>query len=145
MSQYKVTLLLGSNINDPKKNIDTAISHIENKIGKILFKSKYLHSKPVEFVSFNIFCNIAMSIITQLSPIELLKTIKEIEQNMGRAYDSEDYGEYKDRIIDIDIVRFENLIFESKKLIVPHKKHIKERDFSKELLINLKISEKHRL
>ena len=145
MSQYKVTLLLGSNLGDQKKNLENAIVEIENKIGNVISQSNFLYSNPVEFASFNIFCNIAMSIITQLSPIELLKTIKKIEQNMGRAYDSEDYGEYKDRIIDIDIVRFENLIFESKKLIVPHKKHIKERDFSKELLINLKISEKHRL
>ena len=145
MSQYKVTLLLGSNLNDPKENIDKAISLIEMRLGKIFAKSKYLYSNPVEFVSFNIFCNIAMSITTQLSPIELLKRIKTIEREMGRELDSKAHGEYKDRVIDIDIVDFDHLNFECQKLTIPHKKHIKERDFSKELLINLKISEKHRL
>ncbi|MEN2434349.1 2-amino-4-hydroxy-6-hydroxymethyldihydropteridine diphosphokinase [Weeksellaceae bacterium A-14] len=145
MSQIKVILLLGSNIGDTKKNIDDAIGFLEDSIGEITAQSKILYTRPVEFVSCNIFCNIALSINTHFSPIVLLKKIKNIEKLMGRALDSGFYREYRDRIIDIDIVRYGNLNFSSKSLEVPHKKHIEERAFSKELLNSLKISEKHRL
>ena len=97
------------------------------------------------YASFNIFCNIAILIGTHLSPVEVLNTIKSIEKSMGRECDSAFYGEYKDRIIDIDIVTYNNVNFESKKLSIPHKKHIEEREFSQSVLNNLKRSEKHRL
>ena len=138
MSQYKVTLLLGSNLGDQKKNLENAILRIENNIGKVISKSNFLYSNPVEFASFNIFCNIAILISTHLSPIDLLKAIKSIEKSMGRECDSVFYGEYTDRIIDIDIVTFNNISFENHKLSIPHKKHIEEREFSQKLLNNLK-------
>lgn len=145
MSQIKVILLLGSNIGDTKKNINDAIVHLQESVGEITARSKILHTHPVEFVSCNIFCNIALSINTLFSPIKLLQKIKEIEKIMGRERDSGFYKEYRDRIIDIDIVRYGNITYLNKKLNIPHKKHLEERTFSKELLENLKISEKHRL
>lgn len=138
MSQYKVTLLLGSNLGDQKKNLEKAIVEIEKNIGPLISQSNFLYSNPVEFASFNIFCNIAILISTHLSPIDLLNTIKSIENSMGRGCDSAFYGEYKDRIIDIDIVYFNNLSFTCHRLSIPHKKHIEEREFSQKLLNNLK-------
>lgn len=138
MSQYEVVLLLGSNLGNPKENIKKALKYIENEAGNILKKSEFLETKPVEFVSNNIFCNIAVLLKTEISPIKLLKTVKTIEKRMGRLEDSGDKGFYEDRIIDIDIVCYSNLIFENKVLIIPHKKHLFERDFSKKLLIELK-------
>ena len=60
MSQHLVTLLLGSNLDLPERNIDIAISKIEDEIGSVVERSEILHTKPVEFVSNNIFCNIAL-------------------------------------------------------------------------------------
>lgn len=145
MSQQKAILLLGSNIGDQNKNIDLAINQIENKIGPIYNRSKKIMSEPVEFASCNIFCNIALSISTSLSPLQLLKELKEIERNMGRIKDSRVFGEYADRIIDIDIVEYNKLFFESNILTIPHKKHMEERQFSRELLLDLELSEKHRI
>lgn len=136
MSQHKVVLLLGSNIGDAKKNIDTALENLKQRVD-IIKKTDYLLSKPVEFVSSNIFCNIATVIYTQLSPIQLLKFIKETEIEMGRIQDSTVTIEYTDRIIDIDIVKFGELTFKSKRLDVPHKKHLFEREFSRILLNEL--------
>lgn len=136
MSQHKVVLLLGSNIGDAKKNIDTALENLKQRVD-IIKKTDYLLSEPVEFVSSNIFCNIAAVIYTQLSPIQLLKFIKETEIEMGRIQDSTVTIEYTDRIIDIDIVKFGELTFKSKRLDVPHKKHLFEREFSRILLNEL--------
>ncbi|MDF2552673.1 MAG: folK [Chryseobacterium sp.] len=133
MSQHKVVLLLGSNIGDKKKNIDTALEKLK-EVSEILKNSEYLTSDPVEFVSSNNFCNIASIIFTHLSPIQLLNFIKETEIEMGRINDSRISGSYTDRIIDIDIVTYDALNFISERLEIPHKKHLFEREFSRILL-----------
>ncbi|MRM83340.1 2-amino-4-hydroxy-6-hydroxymethyldihydropteridine diphosphokinase [Riemerella anatipestifer] len=137
MSQRKVILLLGSNIKNPKKNIEEAISLIEKRLGTIIRKSEMLETEPVEFVSSNIFCNIALLLETQLSPIQILDEIKSIEKAMGRIRDSKELGGYEDRLIDIDVVRFGNLSYKSNRLVIPHNKHLYERQFSQILLKEL--------
>ncbi|UOE38802.1 2-amino-4-hydroxy-6-hydroxymethyldihydropteridine diphosphokinase [Chryseobacterium oryzae] len=133
MSQHTVVLLLGSNIGDTKYNIDKALEALEQKC-TILRKSEYLLSEPVEFASSNIFCNIATIIQTHLSPVQLLDYVKRIEVTMGRINDSTISKVYTDRIIDIDIVKFNELKFSSERLTIPHSKHLNEREFSKILL-----------
>lgn len=142
MSQYEVVLLLGSNLGTPKENIKKSLKYIENEAGNILKKSEFLETKPVEFVSNNIFCNIAVLLKTEISPVKLLKTVKTIEKRMGRLEDSGDKGFYEDRIIDIDIISYSNLIFESKTLKIPHRKHLFEREFSRKLLNEIDIKHK---
>ncbi|UFH33516.1 2-amino-4-hydroxy-6-hydroxymethyldihydropteridine diphosphokinase [Chryseobacterium sp. C-71] len=135
MSQHKVVLLLGSNIGDKKNNLDTALERLK-EVGDILQNSEYLTSEAVEFVSSNNFCNIATIIFTHFSPIQLLNKIKKIEIEMGRLNDSKISGGYTDRIIDIDIIKYNELKFTSERLEIPHKKHLFEREFSKILLKN---------
>jgi 2-amino-4-hydroxy-6-hydroxymethyldihydropteridine diphosphokinase len=53
---------------------------------------------------------------------------------MGRVNDSKISGGYADRIIDIDIIKYNELKFTSERLEIPHKKHLFEREFSKILL-----------
>lgn len=134
MSQHVAVLLLGSNKNNPKHQIEKAINKIVNSGCTIVNMSKIMETFPIEFDSCNNFCNIALEIKTFLSPVRLLETLKLIEIEMGRVHDSSFYGEYKDREIDIDIVFFDNILFLSNKLKIPHFKHVFERDFSKELL-----------
>ena len=138
MSYNDVVLLLGSNINNPEKNIEIALEKIENQAGSILIKSELLITKPVEFESYNNFCNIAIKLKTQLSPISLLSELKGIEKNMGRTRDSADFGAYQDRIIDIDIILYNNIKFISKRLIIPHNKNLYQRDFAKRLINNVR-------
>ena len=134
MSQNKVVLLLGSNLGNPEANIDEAVSKIKRDVGRLISITEKLKTKPVEYESNNNFCNIALELTTIFSPIELLKRIKLIECEMGRVCDSAMLGRYEDRFIDIDIVSFNNIVFVSKRLILPHKKHLHEREFSRELL-----------
>ena len=134
MSYSIAVLLLGSNINNPENDINTALATIQERIGAILNKSELITSKPVEFDSNNYFCNIAVKIKTQLSPIMLLKELKMVEVEMGRTKDSSHFATYQDRIIDIDIVLYNNIRFVSKKLLIPHYKNLFEREFAKELI-----------
>ncbi len=137
MSHHLVTLLLGSNLGKQKDNIDLAISRIEEEVGELVGQSEIIYTKPVEFVSNNIFCNIALRIKTQFSPIKLLNLLKKIEVEMGRTDDSLITKGYADRVIDIDIVFYGNMNFSSRRLEIPHSKHVYEREFSKKLLLSI--------
>ena len=134
---YNVVLLLGSNLGNAENNILLAISELEKRAGKIIKKTKISKTLPVEFDSKNIFCNTAIDVQTIYSPIKLLDEIKKIESEMGRIHDSKFFGEYRDRIIDIDIVSYEGLIFSCDRLEIPHHKHLYDRDFSRKLLDEL--------
>ncbi len=129
----KVVLLLGSNIGDIKEHILIAISKLE-KMGRVIKSSGILENSPVEFDSLNIFCNIAVIFETKYSPIKLLNAIKSIEKEMGRERDSSVYGEYRDRIIDIDIVMYDDIIYSCERLNIPHHRHLFLRGFSRKLL-----------
>ena len=134
---YNVVLLLGSNLGSEENNIVLALSEVKNRVGKIIKKTKISKTLPVEYDSDNVFCNIAVSMQTAHSPIKLLDEIKKIETEMGRIHDSKFFGEYRDRIIDIDIVTYEGLVFSSDRLEIPHHKHLYDRDFSRKLLDEL--------
>ena len=139
MSLHFVVLLLGSNLGDTKFNLNQAIAKIENCLGNIMKSSEMIETQPIEFESTNIFTNMALVLVTSHSPCELLKKIKIIEKDMGRNYDSMFLGKYEDRIIDIDIVTFNGIIYDSKKLKIPHKKHLLEREFSRKILESLNV------
>ena len=139
MSLHYVVLLLGSNLGDTKSNLNQAIAKIENCLGKIIKTSEMIETQPIEFESTNIFCNIAIGLTTTISPYNFLNAVKFIEKDMGRKLDSSAVGGYIDRIIDIDMVTFNNINFESKKLKIPHHKHLLEREFSRKILESLNV------
>lgn len=55
--------------------------------------------------------------MTQHSPAKLLSRISEIEKNLGRNRSEK---KFSDRTIDIDILFYNDIILETKKLIIPH-------------------------
>ena len=139
MSLHYVVLLLGSNLGDTELHLNNAIAKIENRLGKVIKTSEMIETQPIEFESTNIFCNIAIGLTTTISPYSFLNAVKSIEKEMGRELDSSAVGGYIDRIIDIDIVTFNNINFESKKLKIPQHKHLCEREFSRKILESLNV------
>ncbi|OJV31914.1 MAG: 2-amino-4-hydroxy-6-hydroxymethyldihydropteridine diphosphokinase [Bacteroidales bacterium 36-12] len=123
----KVYLGLGSNIGDKKGNIDYAIRKIDELLGTVKRKSGYFESLPWGFESKNDFINVAIMIETDLDPLELLYQLQQIEIDMGREEKTSN-GEYTDRIIDIDILLYEDLVIDLPELKVPHPL-MEERDF----------------
>ena len=93
---------------------------------RIIKSSKIYETKPWGFKSSNLFLNMVLLGETSLSPWALILEIKKIEAKMGRKLRKEKL--YEDRIIDIDIIFYENLIISSESLIIPHP-HMHEREF----------------
>ena len=124
---HKVYFSLGSNLGDKAGNIREAINRIGELIGEVDRQSTLLITEPWGFESDNSFVNAAVRCITTLSPFEILHLTQDIERAMGRTVKSSD-GQYHDRIIDIDILMYDDIHITTTELTLPHPL-IKERDF----------------
>ena len=114
-----VYLGIGTNLGDKEDNLRFALENIEEQIGKIISCSVPYASEAWGFESKNSFLNIVVSIETQLAPFDLLYVTQKIEKLMGREKKSVD-GVYSDRIIDIDILLYDNIKMNTDRLILPH-------------------------
>ena len=124
---HKVYFSLGSNLGDKEGNIREAIRRIGELIGEVDRQSTLLATEPWGFESDNTFVNAAIRCTTSLSPFEILNITQDIERAMGRTLKSVD-GQYHDRIIDIDILIYDDLHITTPQLTLPHPL-MKERDF----------------
>ncbi len=124
---HTVFLSLGTNLGDKEHNLHQAISEIQMRIGAIKAQSAFLQTAPWGFESKNSFLNAAVRVETDLSPFAVLRTTQDIERHMGRTHKSVG-GIYHDRIIDIDILLYDDLHLSTPELTIPHP-HINERDF----------------
>ena len=133
MSQNTLHLLLGSNLNNRNANLESAQVWIEKEIGSIEKKSEIIETSAEGFESDYDFLNQIIVVQTEFSPISVLKILKKIEQKMGRVYIVSEQ-KYQDRIIDIDILTFNEIIFDSRILKIPHHQ-IFSRNFVKKIRI----------
>jgi len=125
-SMALVYLGFGTNLGDKERNLNDAILKISQDIGKVICQSSFYASKPWGFESENDFLNAVILAETNLSPLELLAKTQEIELELGRTVKST--NGYADRVIDIDILLFDNEIIDLPELKIPHPL-ITERDF----------------
>jgi 2-amino-4-hydroxy-6-hydroxymethyldihydropteridine diphosphokinase len=121
----KVFLSLGTNIGNRKVNITNALAEISSRIGDISALSQVYETGAWGFVSEN-FLNQVVEVNSYLDPFSLIEACLEIEKNMGRVRHT--CESYSSRVIDIDVLFFEDLIIENEALVVPHP-HIQARRF----------------
>lgn len=115
MSQMAV-LLLGSNLGDREKNLKNARELLSARSGRIEICSSVYISSPWGNTNQDYFLNQVISISTQLNPIELLENTLQAETEMGRIR-TDKWGP---RIIDIDILYYNDDILNTPELRIPH-------------------------
>lgn len=128
MDQHIVYIGLGSNLGDGPKNLDRAVDLLQKEAGEVLYTSAYIESEPWGFNSEHRFTNAVTVIRTTFEPLELLDLTQQIERRMGRSRKRRRGEGYSDRVIDLDLLLFDDLQLETERLIIPHP-HIAERDF----------------
>lgn len=116
---HTVYLSLGSNLGEKESNIKRALQLIEVQVGKVSCCSTMLVTEPWGFHSEHSFVNATAKIYTTLTPRDVLKATQQIERTMGRTLKSTN-GCYHDRIIDIDILLFDDLRIDETDLHIPH-------------------------
>lgn len=112
-------LSLGSNLGDKRGNIEKALALITERVGDVLALSDFYETQSWGYVSQNRYMNAVVGVETTLKPEELLFVTQEIERKTGRTQKTVG-GAYHDRLIDIDILLYDNLILQTPQLTIPH-------------------------
>jgi len=112
-----VYLSLGSNQGNRVKQCREAIGHIKERCSAVIKSHSSLYeTESVSPIEQETFINLAIEISTSLSPMPLLRSIKEIETLMGRRK----LARWGPREIDIDILLYGDLVMRSEHLTIPH-------------------------
>lgn len=130
----KAIIITGGNVGEMKPRLRQAQQLINKNIGIVLRCSHTYDSKAWGFEAENWFQNQAMVVDTDLSPEELLAAIQEIEIELGRDREVEEAEKkrtgqpYSSRIIDIDIIFYDDILVNTPQLVIPHPL-MQDRDF----------------
>ena len=124
---HMVYLGLGTNLGDKQKNMNDAIRMLENQVGEVEKVSSVIETEPEGFKSDNMFLNAVVKVRTALSPFELLDITQDVEKSLGRKEKSSN-GIYHDRVIDIDILLYDDINISTPRLVIPHPR-MAQREF----------------
>lgn len=120
---HPVYLALGTNLGQRQENLKQAIKRLAPNV-TVLATSKLYETAPAYVIDQPAFLNMAVKGETTLSPRNLLAFLKRIEVEMGR----EQTARYGPRIIDLDIIFYDNWILNTPDLQIPHPR-LAERGF----------------
>ncbi len=120
---HTVYLSLGSNLGHRAANLKQAVSMLPPQM-RVTAKSRVYETPPWGYTEQEHFLNQVVKATTYLEPEPLLKHLKRLEVALGRKASFR----YGPRLIDIDILFYDDLVFESPALTIPHP-HVHERGF----------------
>jgi len=115
---------IGSNLGNRQENCLEAIRQLEQHGVAVLKRSSMIETEPWGVTDQPHFINLAIEAETALCPEDLLLLLKNIEKAMGR----EKTAHWGPRVIDLDILFYDDRIVDSADLKIPHP-HLHERDF----------------
>lgn len=113
-----IYMSIGTNLGSRRSNILEAVRRIKDIPFDIQSNASIYRTEPVGYTGQDDFFNTALKGTTQLGPSDLLKAVKGIERDMGRKK-SRRWGP---RLIDIDILIYNDIIVKNSELIIPHKR-----------------------
>jgi 2-amino-4-hydroxy-6-hydroxymethyldihydropteridine diphosphokinase len=109
-------LILGSNLGDPESSLQTALEKIKSEVGRVVRTSSVYVTEPWGLKDQPPFYNQVVEVKTELNAYETLEKLLEIETSMGRIRGKK----WAERIIDIDILYFDDQIINHDNLSIPH-------------------------
>lgn len=118
----RVYLALGTNLGDRMHNLREAVARLEPGVRTSRVSSVY-ETEPWGVTSQPRFLNLVVAGETELKPLALLDLLKRIEVEMGRT----EGARYGPRLIDLDILLYDDLEFRNERLEIPHPRMTKRR------------------
>ena len=112
-------IALGSNLDDPRHQLLEAIRRMRIAGLQVYSIAPFVETHPVGFASEHLFLNSVVAVHTVATPEELLAQLQEIEREMGRRHKSHG-GIYSDRVIDLDILIYDQRVVTTAELTIPH-------------------------
>ncbi|MFH6969412.1 2-amino-4-hydroxy-6-hydroxymethyldihydropteridine diphosphokinase [Flavobacterium sp. FlaQc-28] len=138
-SQHQVVLSIGSNQGNRLENIESCINLIHQEVGTVIKVSK-LYETPAWGFESDAFYNCALLLHTASSAQKILNQVLKVEKQLGRIRSNKEG--YQSRIIDVDLIIYDDEIIESEKLQVPHPL-MQNRNFVLLPISDLKLDWKH--
>ena len=114
----QVIIGLGSNMGDRFVYLSRALALLREEAGVINAASSVWETEPWGFEADEHFLNMVVVLQTNMQPGQLMQLFRSLEGRMGRKHNQG--GRYKSRIIDIDILLWENRVISMPGLEVPH-------------------------
>lgn len=114
---------LGSNVGDREQQIAAAIQALGARGIRVMRRSSIYSTEPVDVATQAWFLNCVLEIETDLMPRQLLRTFKEIENELGRKYTVR----RGPRVIDIDILLYGSSVVQTPDLEIPHPRMTQRR------------------
>ncbi|MBQ7317776.1 MAG: 2-amino-4-hydroxy-6-hydroxymethyldihydropteridine diphosphokinase [Phascolarctobacterium sp.] len=115
---------LGSNLGNREENLRTALKYLEANGVQVVKVSTFIETEPYGVTDQPGFINAVCQVATELAPLELLRLLLSIEQEMGRVR----LRRWGERNIDLDLLLYEDAVLESEELTLPHP-DMHNRDF----------------
>jgi 2-amino-4-hydroxy-6-hydroxymethyldihydropteridine diphosphokinase len=115
----QVVIALGSNLNNPHRQLQTAAQFLET-LSEVGIRTSVIYKSEPVGPSDNDFLNGIIVIETALSPENLFEELKAQERRQGRP---SRYPKWTARNIDLDIIAYDNLVVETDTLIIPHQEY----------------------
>ena len=115
---------LGSNLGDREENLRTALKHLEASGVEVVKVSTFIETEPYGVTDQPGFVNAVCQVKTELAPLELLRLLLRIEQEMGRVR----LRRWGERNIDLDLLLYGDACVVSEELTLPHP-DMQNRDF----------------
>ena len=123
MPTHTVYLSLGSNLGDRAAHIEQALTRLGEEGVRIVRRSSFYQTEPVEFQAQGWFLNIAVEAETELMPRQLLRATRHIEHELGRKRTVRGGP----RTVDIDILLYGANIVSAADLEIPHPRMTERR------------------
>ena len=123
--KHAVYISIGSNIGNKLKNCQNGIAAlIKPGLSLLRKQSPFYSTEPVDYKNQDWFINAVIKIQSIFDPYQLLSEIKSIQQGVGRISDPVRYGP---RVLDLDILLYDDLVINSSGLVIPHPRMHKRR------------------
>ena len=137
-----IYLALGSNLGDREWNLEQALALLAEGLKTDMLCSRVLETEAMGFDG-QPFLNQAVCFESDIAPEALLDLCQDIEVKLGRPrhqpqYDAAGRRIFHDRTIDIDILKFNDLVINTDRLVIPHPQ-VWERPYVQELLNDITI------
>ena len=125
MMVHKAFISVGSNLGDPLYNCCWGIDILcQDSDVLLVARSPFYRTAPVDYLQQDWFVNAALLVETTLTPFELLDRTQAIQARMGRKKDAIRFGP---RVLDLDLIFYEDQVIRAPHLVVPHPRMHKRR------------------
>jgi 2-amino-4-hydroxy-6-hydroxymethyldihydropteridine diphosphokinase len=125
VEHHTAYICVGSNLGNKFENCRRAIVGLtRGEASRLIEQSPIYRTEPVDYEDQDWFVNFVVKIATHLGPLHLLQKLKSIEARAGRRRDVVRFGP---RVLDLDIIFYDDLVMDAPQLSIPHPRMHKRR------------------